>query len=181
MSESIKREKEFEILFRENYSRLYYYALDWVEDEDVAKDLVSELFGDLWAQYSQWSPDNSKAYLNRAIRNRCLNYLKYKANEQNMLQAYIEEKKAVIDSDTSSQEELMKRVEEVMDSLSPKTRFIVEQCYIGGKKYSEFAVLMDTTSGMVHKHISKALALFRKILEVKRAEKGTDKLDKESL
>ncbi len=31
-----------------------------------------------------------------------------------------------------------------------------------GRKYKEVAELLDTTPGMIHKHISKALAIFRK-------------------
>ena len=33
-------EKAFEELFRKNYSRAFYYALDWVGDEETAKDVV---------------------------------------------------------------------------------------------------------------------------------------------
>lgn len=175
MKGCITPEKEFEELFRKSYHRLYYYALDWVENEEAAKDIVSELFGDLWANYGRWQPDDMNAYLNRAVRNRCLNYLKHKAVEQKTLQAYIEEKQALIASDASEQEELMKRVEQVMDGLSPKTRFIVEQCYVEGRKYSELATLLDTSVGMVHKHISKALAIFRKALGEKRPDEGTEK------
>ena len=42
------RAQIFEQVYRKNYLRLYRYALSWVEDEDVAKDIVSDLFGDLW-------------------------------------------------------------------------------------------------------------------------------------
>ena len=168
-------EQTFESLFREYYSRLYYYALDWVEEEEVAKDIVSELFSDLWTQYDTWKPDNWQAYLTRAVRNRCLNYLKHKVTERNTLNIYLNEKLALVESDLGAQEELMKRVKAVMESLPPRTRFVVEQCYWEGKKYSELATLMDTTPGMIHKHISKALTIFRDALELNKSKKGTDK------
>ncbi len=166
-----REEKEFEALFRKCHPRLYRYALDYLEDEEAAKDIVSELFGDLWQQYTQWKPDNPEAYLNRALRNRCINYLKHKAVEQNAMQRYIEEKNDTIDPDAALQEERMQLVEKLLSELPPRTRFIVEQCYVEGKKYNELAELLDTTSGMIHKHISKALAIFRKTLGVK---KGTE-------
>lgn len=169
------QKRTFEELFREHYSRLYYYALDWVEDEEVAKDIVSELFGDLWGQYSRWKPDNWEAYLTRSVRNRCLNYLKHQMTERNVLQNYLDEKLALIESDVMAQEELMGKVRTIMDTLPSRTRFVVEQCYLEGKKYSELAALMDTTSGMVHKHISKALAIFREALDVNKSKKGTEK------
>ena len=164
----------FEDLFRGYYSRLYYYALDWVDDEDAAKDIVSELFSDLWTNFDRWKPDNGEAYLARAVRNRCLNYLKHKVTERNALETYVNEKKALIASDLATQEELMRRVETVMTELPERTRFVVEQCYLEGKKYSELATQLDTTPGMIHKHISKVLAIFRKALEVKRGREGTE-------
>ena len=170
----------FEELFREYYSRLYYYALDWVENEEAAKDIVSGLFGDLWNSFSSWNPDNREAYLARAVRNRCLNYLKHRAVERDTLGKYLTEKQRLIDTDLQEHEELMKRVKGVMDGFPERTRFVVEQCYIEGKKYSELADLMETTPGMIHKHISKALAIFRKALEVKRGRKGTDTVVGES-
>lgn len=168
-------EHTFEDLFRKYYSRLYYYALDWVNEEEIAKDIVSELFGDLWVNFDHWKPSNPEAYLARAVRNRCLNYLKHKVIERNALEAYLNEKQALISSDLTAQEELMRRIETVMTELPERTRFVVQQCYIEGKKYSELATQLDTTPGMIHKHISKALAIFRKALEVKREGTGTNK------
>lgn len=159
-----EKEKEFEALFRKNYLRLYHYALDFVENEEVAKDIVSELFGDLWKQYAVWQPDNADAYLSRSLRNRCLNYLKHLQVEQNALQYYIKEKTEAIDPDAAFHEERMRQVQQVMNELTPRTRFILEQRYVEGKKYSELASLLDTSVGMIHKHISKALAIFRKTL-----------------
>lgn len=176
----LRNKHTFEDLFREYYSRLYYYALDWVDDEEMAKDIVSDLFSDLWVNFDRWKPDNPEAYLARAVRNRCLNYLKHKLTERNVLGIYLKEKQALISSDLAAQEELMRRVETVMTGLPERTRFVVEQCYIEGKKYSELAAQMNTTPGMIHKHISKALAIFRKALEVKRERKGTDTQSEQS-
>lgn len=167
-------EKEFEALFRKSYLRLYHYALDFVEDEEAAKDIVSELFGDLWRQYAERRPTHPDAYLNRALRNRCLNYLRSRTAERNALQRYIEEKEGDIDPDAALHERRLQQVEKAMKELPPRTRFIVEQCYGEGKHYSELASLLDTSVGMIHKHISKALAIFRKTLKEKNGQGGTE-------
>lgn len=54
MSASREDEIRFERLFRDNYQRLYLYALDWVEDEEQAKDIVGTLMSDLWAKRDRW-------------------------------------------------------------------------------------------------------------------------------
>ena len=153
--------RRFELLFRDNDPRLYHYALDWVEDEDQAKDIVGSLMSDLWDQRSTWHPENETAYMFGALRNRCINHLKKKIREREILNEYLEEKISMIDEDIDSHEENLKRLERIMQTLPPKTRRIVELCYLDGKKYKEAAELTGTTPGMVHKHISKALAIFR--------------------
>ena len=47
MSHSPQLSRQFEELFKANYSKLYYVALDWVEDAESAKDLVNDLFAEL--------------------------------------------------------------------------------------------------------------------------------------
>ena len=70
--------RQFEELFKKNYSKLYYVALDWVENEESAKDLVNDLFAELWKQYERLQDENVEGYLFQSLRNRCINYLKKK-------------------------------------------------------------------------------------------------------
>ena len=74
-------ETEFEELFKKNYSPLFYNALDWVEDAEAAKDIVSELFSEVWSQYEHLRKEKIESYLFRSVRNRSINYLKHKSVE----------------------------------------------------------------------------------------------------
>ena len=85
-------EKEFEELFKKNYSKLFYYALDWVEDSEVAKDIVSELFGDTWRRYERLRNERIEAYLYRSVHNLCINYLRDKQVEMKYQQEVIEKR-----------------------------------------------------------------------------------------
>ena len=40
--------KEFEKVYTEYYTRLYYFALHIVGDEEAAKDLLNDVFTGLW-------------------------------------------------------------------------------------------------------------------------------------
>lgn len=162
MSASREDEIRFERLFRDNYQRLYLYALYWVEDEEQAKDIVGTLMSDLWAKRDRWHPDNEMAYMYGALRNRCISHLKKNVRYRETLEEYLQEKLHLIDEDINVHEENLARMEQIMGSLSLRTRLIVEKCYLEGRKYKEVAELLDTTPGMIHKHISKALAIFRK-------------------
>lgn len=156
------REKQFEQLFRENYSRLYHYALDFLGDSESARDIVSELFSDLWHRQDRYKPENDAAYLYYALRNRCLNQIKHASYVNEALKRYAEERAKFIEADISAHEEKMMRVEKAMNDLPDKTRLVLEHCYLEGMKYKEVALKMDISPGMVHKHVSKALTALRK-------------------
>ena len=155
-------EREFEELFKANYSRIFYCALDLVEDTEAAKDIVSELFGDLWNQYERLRGERIEAYLYRAVRNRSVNYLRHKAVETQYQQLFLLIKETTVEEDELAHEENLKLIDKVMDGFTPQTRFIFEQCYFEGKTYQELASLMNISVSAVHKHMNKAFAAFRK-------------------
>lgn len=161
-------ETEFEELFKKNYSPLFYSALDWVEDVEAAKDIVSELFSEVWNQYERLREEKIESYLFRSVRNRSINYLKHKSVETQYQQSFLEMKEEFIDEDTTAHEENLHLIDLVMESFTPQTRFIFEQCYFEGKKYQEIAILLNISASAVHKHMNKAFATFRKVF----AEKG---------
>lgn len=165
-------EREFEELFKANYPRLFYCALDWVEDTEVAKDIVSDVFGEVWHQYERLREERMEAYLYRAVRNRSMNYLRHKAVELQYQQLFLSMKEDVVEKDIWAHEENLKRIEEVIDDFTPQTRFIFEQCYFEGMSYQEMATLMHISVSAVHKHMNKAFAAFRKAFGKKIEPKG---------
>ncbi len=161
-------EKEFEGLFKANYSRLFYCAIDWVEDAEAAKDIVSELFADVWEDYEQLRSERMEAYLHRAVRNRCLNYLRHKSVEQTYQQKFLSMKENFINEKDRIHEEQLRFIEQVKEGFTPQTRFIFEQCYFEGKSYQEMADLMHISVSAIHKHMNKAFATFRKAFADKK-------------
>lgn len=175
MNNSSGYEREFEELFRQNYSRLFYYALDFVEDEDTAKDIVSELFGDVWADYARLRSSDLTRYMARAVKNRALNHLKHLTVKQSYRESVIRDKELAFADDLDAQEERLRMVESVMNELPDETRLIFEQCYFNGKKYREQAEEMGISVSAVNKHINKAFASFRAAF-AKKDEKSSIRL-----
>ena len=162
----------FEQIYRKNYLRLYRYALSWVEDEDVAKDIVSDLFGDLWDNKTVLQPDTADFYLGRSIKNRCVNYLRHKTVERKAIDEMIANKEYLIGDSPDVLDERMALVSKIMDGMNAKMRFVIEQHYLEGKKYDELAEIMGISSAMVHKYVSQALAKFREAFGNKSSFEG---------
>lgn len=167
-------EKEFEDLFKKNYPRLFYYALDWVEDSEAAKDLTSEAFGEVWKQYSRIRNEEGgkyvESYLFKTLKNKSINYLRHKSIEAQYQQQMLQTKEEAIDEDISIHEERLQLIEKVMDNMSPQTRFIFEQCFFEGKKYQEIADVLGVSSSAIHKHMHKAFTSFREAFDKNKKE-----------
>jgi RNA polymerase sigma factor (sigma-70 family) len=67
----------FEQLFREEFIPLTGLARGYVYNQDTAKEIVQEVFINLWLKRDSISTEKSiTSYLFTSVRNRCLNYLR---------------------------------------------------------------------------------------------------------
>lgn len=70
--------KEMELLYKKFYVLLYRYAQTFLDDEDEAKDVVSDVFQRIWESWQQMDEqlinqlDVSATFLYTSVRNRCL-------------------------------------------------------------------------------------------------------------
>lgn len=52
-------------------------------------------------------------------------------------------------------------VEQVMETLSPRTRFVLQKCYIEHFTYKEVAQMLGISTNGVKKHIVKGMSILR--------------------
>jgi len=160
---------QFEQIFREQYSRLFYYANDFVKDDEAARDIVSDVFTAIWNDRSRMVPDTLTAYLMISIRNQSINYLRKNTGresfEPNDAMASL---MADGEEDLSTLNERLDRLQITLKQLPEKTRFVIEECYYHDKKYNEVAQEMGISSDGVKKHIVKAFRLLRESFGVKQ-------------
>ena len=65
-----RKQKDF---FTENFPLYLQFALKYIADEEVCKDIVQEAFIKYWKQENNFKDEvSSKAYLYKSIRNGCL-------------------------------------------------------------------------------------------------------------
>lgn len=161
------KEKDFRILFEENYSKLYYASLTIVGDEAEARNIVDDLFASLWEKFDSGSQTFNSSYLFTSVRHRSLDYMKrMRVREQYARSYLVSNEEAVMMDDI--EEERMKIVEQVMSRMSKQTRFALDQCYMEGKKYAEVAYMMGISREGVKKHIVKGLKMMREAFNVRR-------------
>lgn len=173
---SNNKELIFQKLFEENYSEIYTIALYIVNDSEVAKDLTEDLFAQLWESFNPTHVQFNKSYFHTIIKNKSLDYLKHNMIKNKYARLYIEMNRRG-QLDQTFEDYRINIIEEIMETMPDKTRFIFQQCYFQDMKYDEVAEILGLSRDGVRKHIMKALSMIRKVFSVKYKKGQVTKMD----
>ncbi len=162
LQRNMLEKSEFDFVFREYYSPLYFFACQYVDDEEACRDIVSGAFERLWRNFSKVERESAKSFLYIAVRNLCVDYARQASRHREYARYVAAMSRYATDaSSLMEREELQQRVNRSIDGLKPPTRDIFVACYVERKKYKEVAEQMGISTATVKKHIVKALKAVR--------------------
>lgn len=154
----------FEKLFRLLYKSLLATALPIIGSQQLAEEIVSDVFCSLWKNRKIIQVHSSfKAYVFTSIRNKSLDYLR-KVNREKTIDlanaTHIPYPEDTIEQ-RLDQEKLALRVERAIHSLPPQCRVIFLLNREGGLKYKEIAEQLNISIKTVETHMGRALKHLR--------------------
>ncbi len=158
------QEKEFKRLFREYYPQLYAFAFGMVKDEEACRDIIGDAFEKLWKQLDEIKDGNERGFLYLVIRNKCIDRIRNSVSRQRYEIFYKNlygDETDVYDTRLRETESKIERMYQLIGTLTPQTRHILEACYFQGKRYADVAEELDISTSTVKKHIVKALKTLR--------------------
>lgn len=151
--------KQFELLYNSTNHLLQKYAVYYVNDLEVAKSIVNDLFVQLW--FKNIAPLNIKSYLYRSVKNACLNYLEQQ--HKNLL-FYVEQDELTALADLTiepqkdhSETDHHKFLQQVITLLPQKRQLVFRMHRLEGFTYAEIADLLQISPRTVEDHLSKAM------------------------
>lgn len=165
MKEKERNKHIFEQAYTDHYVRLYYYALHFIDDEDVCKDLLNDVFTALWNRMDSINPDTLYAYLSTSLRNSVYDYLRHNKQKALYTEEYLHVAELYYTHYSADDDKL---VEQMFAQLSPPTDQILDMCYMQHMKYAEVAEALHISPSTVKKHISKALKTLRELYKDKK-------------
>lgn len=156
-------EKIFDYLFHLYYSGLYVYVKRYVDQSNVAEDIVQDFFVRLWDNRKQISINKSlKSYMFTSVRNSCFDYLRHckvqQRNEDKLLERI---KNLKEDNDFYIEKELREKIDEAINKLPPACREIFVMNRFDGMKPAEIAGIRNISVRTVETQIGKALRVLR--------------------
>ena len=151
----------FDDLFRYTYRPLCLYALHYLQDADLAEDIVQESYTALWEKLQEGTHIlNRKSYLYMMVRNRCLDHLRKKGIPTESLKPY-DTYGIIDDDDAQERSQTEARLWTAIDSLPEKCREVFILSKRDGLKYEEIAEELGLSLNTVRNQISKALKVLK--------------------
>lgn len=166
----------FNDIFKEHYQPFIHFASGYVNDKEVAKDIVSEAFTTFWEKRTQFSEeDNHLAYILTIVKNKCLNHLQHNKTKIR-IQKEIDDHEAWLlnlkintleacDPEFLFSNEIQQIIDETLLKLSPKTRKIFMSNRYDQLSYKQIAEELELSTKSVEFHMSKSLYQLRLALK----------------
>jgi len=157
---------EFEILFRRNHKFLCLQAMDYVQDQFVAEDIVQDFFMDFWQRrHSIQLSSSFEAYARRAVKYKCIDYLRKNAvaEKRNDLLASISAMENGADEQDQQEKDHNRYLQIValMDSLPESRRNIFLMHAVERMSYAQIAEKQQISLNTVKTQLKRAYAALR--------------------
>ena len=158
-------EEAFRFLYVEYFHNLQSYAMRYLYDWEEAENLVQDAFLTLWCNLHKYDAErNIITYLLTFIRNACLKYirdLKIQDRHQNKV---IEALLFSNMTNSEPDENLLCRLNEILDRLPDKQREVLLKHVVERKTLPSIAQELSIAESTVKTHYKRAITLLRKNL-----------------
>lgn len=158
-------------LFRDCYPLMCHLAFQFTKDRSASESITMDIFTDLWTRRSALDEDKPiKPYLLKAVRYRCINYLK-SFHIKNMTPL---EEETFLDDEILDgsyplgrlmDDEFSDIVDKSVGELPEASRRVFEMSRADGLKYDEIAKSLGISVNTVKYHIKRSLAILREKLQ----------------
>jgi len=155
----------FTQLYEENWGKLYVHVFRMLDDRDEARDIVQEIFANLWDRMERLEIVHSyQAYLYRSARNLVINRIanqdvgrKYDNYLQHTVPTF-----EVMPDELLREKELAEQIDKAIEKLPRKMALIFRKSRFEQRSYREIAAELDISEQTVKKQIYNALTVLRK-------------------
>ena len=171
--DAIKRDNKsaFRALFDKYYQLLLAVAINFIKDVNTAKDIVQEVFFQIWQKREQLNISSSvEAYLKRSVINRSLNLIKYQQRLTGDEALGFKESNEVSALEKIQANELQEVIQHALDSLPERCRLIFIMRRVEGLSHKEIAEKLEISPKTIENQMTKALKILKIAIETHEAK-----------
>lgn len=163
LTEAIKNNDQlaFKDLFYRYYPKLFRFAVIHIHSNDLACDLVQEVFFRVWSRRDKLNPNKSiQAYLYKILNNLIINHIKLASTKNLSIEKNLNRSTFRTDSTVDK----VIDIQIALDKLPSKLRSVFILSKVDGFKYEEVAKICGISIKAVEKRMSKVLKILKKFL-----------------
>ena len=153
----------FKLLFQRYYPGLYNFGMSLLHDEEEVRNLIQDIFLQLWEKKNKLDISSAKSYLFTTLNNKSLNIIRhlkivhsYQKDQESTDSQFIKESDA-------HNPFIREAIDKAIKQLPPKA----QQCFlltqVEGKSIKEAAKILEISDKTVENQLSRS----RKILQKK--------------
>lgn len=155
-------EQAFKELFLEFYPSLCVFALRYVTQEEIARDIVQDVFFKIWKCRKNIDINTSfRNFLITSVRNDCTDFLRKQEVENRYMMKNMSSVTYTSPEELYTLKELKTIIDEALVNLPPKVREAFEMNRFKGMTYVAIAEKMTVSPKTIEVYISKALKILR--------------------
>tara|TARA_R110002033_G_C3841239_1_gene234826 strand:- start:293 stop:964 length:672 start_codon:yes stop_codon:yes gene_type:complete len=164
-------ETAYALIYKDNVAKLYSYGLKLVNNKDLVKDAIQDLFVEIWdSKQSLGNVRSIKSYLFTAIRRKLIWHLSKQKNAINLgakHEKYLKNTPSAEFSLIEKQrfDEERKSLLKVMEKLNDKQREIIHLKYYSNFSYEEISEIMSLDKKATYNLMAHTIKLLRQHLE----------------
>ncbi|MCF6401255.1 sigma-70 family RNA polymerase sigma factor [Chitinophaga filiformis] len=158
-------EAAYTVLYDRFLDLLFLKAFSILDDTDEAKDVAQEVLIWLWDHHASVQINTGvKAYLIGAVKQRCADVIRKKANRDNRQQMYASLSASITGTSPLETKELGHQLQAAMALVSPTSRKVFIMSYIEKKQMKEIAAALNIKVQTAKNHMQQALKILRQHL-----------------
>lgn len=149
----------FHAIYRYYSPRIYGKLIKVLKSEDLAADILQDLFSIIWQKREEIDPDKSfGAFLFKISDNLVIDLFRKVKRDQQLIEKLI---KAGTENWESTEEWLFRKENEAwlakaIESLPPQRKLVFELCKLENKSHEEVSRLLNISRATVNNHLVKA-------------------------
>ncbi|MCQ6958283.1 RNA polymerase sigma factor [Mucilaginibacter aquariorum] len=151
----------YKVIYKRYFHLLFVHAYKKVRDEDQAKDVVQDVFANLWFKREFSLPSTNLAgYLITSVRNKIFDlfsHQKVATKYLDSLSNYLETHQGIPTDHRIREQELAVYIEQQIQKLPPNMKKIFEMSRKKELSHKEIAKKLSTTENNVSKQLNSAL------------------------
>jgi RNA polymerase sigma-70 factor (ECF subfamily) len=157
----------FDLIYHQYAKKMYYFALGMVKDEESAKDLVQEVFINLWEKKEQVNINlNLDNYIFTIVYNSIRKFFRKKAIETKVIDNITKNSPEMIKSSdgTLIYNELFEIASNTIEKLPHKRKQVYKLSKQEGMKIKEIAIKLNISHRTAENHLARALKYLKEEL-----------------